>query len=88
MTLMTKSKYCAHISSTSLITCFLILSNLSEYYIFEAKQVSLKNTSVVALICIEFCCVYLLLWSGLKLNNFNISKSILFKAILAGTSKL
>ncbi|WAC42104.1 hypothetical protein [Pedobacter sp. SL55] len=68
------------------IWSFVTLSYLSSIYILNGKYFSYKTFIVPALVFWGSAITFLLLFSALKLNNISLSKNILFKAILAGTS--
>lgn len=65
---------------------FIGLSYLSSLYVLNATHFSYKIFIIPALILWGSVITFLLLFSALKLNNINLKKSILFKAILVGTS--
>ena len=62
------------------------LSFLSSLYIFNINYFSYKIFIIPALVFWGLGFTFLLLFSALKLNNIKLSKSILFKAMLAGAT--
>ncbi len=65
---------------------FFCISYLASLYVFNVYHFSYKIFIVPTLVFWSSAITFLLLFSTLKVNNISLRKSILFKAILAGTT--